>query len=360
MTKRDSTDKSGAMVFPDKDWVESVPESQGVDSKKMHAAIEVIEKAFEGAGGIMESLIVRNGRVIWKGSQIDRKHIIWSASKSFTSTVLGILIDDGKVTLDTLAKEYVPNLAALYPNVTLRHFATMTSGYDGEGGGYGENDPLDGSNTPLIPTTPLFEPGTKFGYFDDAMREFGYVLTRILGEPLDAFFKRRVADPIGMNPDAWDWSTRSPFDGYDIEVRDSAGGINITARELAKFGHLFLNGGNWAGKQIVSASWVKQVGTPQVPIDIGHNDISVRQRNIDGRGLYSYNWWVNGVGISGKRRWASAPKTMFAACGLNENKCFVIPDWNTVVVRIGTAGKIRNSDEVWSEFFAKLSGAIVA
>ncbi len=347
------------MVFPGKDWAEATPESQGIDSTKLHTAIEVMEKAFDGLGGIVESLIVRNGRIIWKGSQIDSKHSIWSASKSFTSTVFGVLIDDGAVTLDTLAKDYAPDLAALYPKVALRHFATMTSGYDGDGGTYGKNDPLDGSKTPFTPTTPLFEPGTKFCHWDDAMREFGHVLTRIISEPLEAFFKRRVADPIGMDSEAWGWRTRTPVEGYDIEVRDATCGIDITARELARFGLLFLNGGNWAGRQVISPSWVAQVGTSQVPLALGHTDFSPRQRAIDGRGIYSFNWWVNGVGTSGNRPWPGAPAGMFAASGLNENKCFIIPEWDMVVVRTGIAGKLPDGDAMWSEFFAKLSGALV-
>jgi len=74
--------------------------------------------------------IVRNGWAIWQGPECDRDFPIFSATKSFTSTMLGLLIDDGRVTLDTFAQKFEPVLAEQYPNVTLRHFATMTSGYD--------------------------------------------------------------------------------------------------------------------------------------------------------------------------------------------------------------------------------------
>ena len=78
--------------------------------------------------------------MVWAGPGIDKVHGVWSATKSFTSTVLGLLIDDGKATLDTPAKDYVPAMAAAYPGVTLQHFTTMTSGYraaqDEPRGGY--------------------------------------------------------------------------------------------------------------------------------------------------------------------------------------------------------------------------------
>ncbi|MBE7501453.1 MAG: serine hydrolase [Verrucomicrobiales bacterium] len=78
--------------------------------------------------------IVRNGYVICAGPQSDGEHLIYSATKSFVSTVLVLLIEDGRVSLDTPAKELEPALAEHYPGVTLRHFAIMTSGYDSAGG----------------------------------------------------------------------------------------------------------------------------------------------------------------------------------------------------------------------------------
>jgi len=344
------------MVSPERQWHGATPESQGVDSAKLDAAMQYLAEAFKDTGGIREAVVIRNGYMIWKGDDVDRMHSIWSASKSFSSTVLGLLIDDGKCTLDTLAHKHVPELAELYPTVTLRHFATMTSGYDGEGGGYGQNDPLDGSKTPFDPTTPLFAPGEKFGYWDDAMREFGSVLTQIAGEPLEAVFKRRIADPIGMDPTKWRWRNRGTVNG--LVVNDAAGGVDTTARELARFGHLFLNRGNWNGKQLVTAGWVAQAGSVQVPPTIPHNAISKRQEGIDGRGVYGFNWWVNGLQPDGTRAWPAAPVGTFAASGFNENKCFVIPEWRMVVVRMGTEGRPEEVDKVWSGFFGMIGEAL--
>ena len=351
-----ATPSSASMAFPEKDWTVAPPASQGVDPAKLDAAVDNLREAMKGHGGIEEMLIVRNGRAIWQGASPDLKHGIWSASKSFTSTVLGLLIGDGKCTLDTLAKDHVPELAKDYPEVKLRHFATMTSGYDGEGGTYAL-DMLDGSRTPFIPTKPLFLPGTEFRYWDDAMREFGHVLTRIAGEPLESFFRRRVAEPIGIPASDWGWRRRDTVRG--VEIMDSAGGVDTTARQLARFGHLFLNRGKWAGKQLVSAEWVAQAGSVQVPVTTPWKPYNKRQERIDGRGVYGFNWWVNGVTAKGPRYWPGAPPKTFAALGLFENRCYIVPEWNMVVAHTGTdRNRVADSELVWSNFFAKLAEAV--
>ncbi len=347
------------VVFPGKHWARATPQSQGVDPAKLNKALAFLAEALKDNGGIDEALLVRNGYVIWSGERTDVRHSVWSCTKSFTSTVLGLLIEDGKCTLDTPAKNFLPELAAQYPNVTLRHFATMTSGYDAVGGRYGD-DPLDGSKTPFKPTTPMFPPGTMYRYWDDAMRMFGKVLTRIAGEPLDALFNRRVADPIGMDPRAWRWKTIGEVDG--IPIVDAAGGMEITARELARFGLLYLNRGNWAGKQLISAQWVAQATAVQVPPNIPFQPISPRQERIDGRGVYGFNWWVNGTKHDGTRKWPGAPPATYAASGFNQNKCFVVPDWNIVFVRTGTKGSPKypeNPDQVWGTFLRMLGEALV-
>ena len=122
------TAASEAMVFPGEDWQQVKPEAQGLDSAKLAEAVSYL-KNNSGSDGVKELVIIRNGYMIWKGPNIDKMHGVWSLTKSFTSTVLGLLIDDGKVTLDTPAKDHVRSMAARYPEITLRHFTTMTSGY---------------------------------------------------------------------------------------------------------------------------------------------------------------------------------------------------------------------------------------
>ena len=80
--------------FPGEAWEVVAPEEEGVDAAKLQAAVEFL-KENSGRDGVRELVIVRRGRIIWHGDNIDHRHGVWSCTKSFTSTVLGLLIADG-------------------------------------------------------------------------------------------------------------------------------------------------------------------------------------------------------------------------------------------------------------------------
>jgi len=334
-------------IFPEEDWQETSPESQGINSVMLAEAMNYLGNEL-GGSGVSESLIIRNGYLIWKGSNIDAYHKIWSCTKCFTSTVLGLLIQDKKCTLDTFAVEYLPTLDDKYPEyakITLRHLATMTSGYDAIGIGYDDN-------RWNIPTTPLAEPGAKYQYNDNAMNLFGYVLTLIAGEPICDLFKRRIADHIGLTQ--WYWGCWGIMDG--LLINDASGylaGIHITPRQFARFGYLFLNNGKWKDKQLIDKSWIDQATTNQVPL-------SIEYANYDGRGRYGFNWWTNGIMSNNKLNWNFAPSKTFCAMGGGTNYCFVIPEWDMVIVRMDKEAhlSLSRSNQIWDSFFYKLGKSL--
>jgi CubicO group peptidase (beta-lactamase class C family) len=100
-------------VFPGAAWQQATPESQGVDSAKLQAAVDYLREA-AGREGVKRMVIVRNGRMIWRGPEADKPQGVWSVTKAFTSTAHGLLIEDGKCSLDTLAKDFDPELAEFY------------------------------------------------------------------------------------------------------------------------------------------------------------------------------------------------------------------------------------------------------
>ena len=179
-------------VFPGDKWEIRSPESQGLDAAKMKAALTFLESK-SLRDGIDQVVIIRNGYMIYGGKNIDSVHNIWSCSKTFTSTVLGLLVDDGIISLDDRAAGYEPLLQNLYPSVTFRHFATMTSGYSAIGRSrWDPQSSADWSWTVYEPEQPYFAPGTAFAYWDEAQMMFGRVLTRILKNSMRDFLKERI------------------------------------------------------------------------------------------------------------------------------------------------------------------------
>jgi CubicO group peptidase (beta-lactamase class C family) len=251
-------------------------------------------------------------------------------------------------------------MAETYPDVTLRHFTTMTSGYYAVGdkttGGY-KHGP---SSTPFKPAkTPLFEPpGSRYAYWDSAMNQFANVLARIAEEPIEDLLKRRIADPIGMDRSKWDWGDFGKVGGIIINGGSGNGNKHmfISARELARFGHLFLNRGKWKDKQLISAEWIDAATKPHVPATMPVEELS----GADGRGTYGYNWWANGIKADGKRKWPGAPVGTYSASGYNNNDMFVIPEWNMVIVRLGLdQSKFKINDSIYSAFLHKVGQAIL-
>ncbi len=355
------------MVFPGKNWREASPESQQVDSDGLDKALNYIADFTDSREGVTRAVVIRNGYMIWKGSHIDTPECVFSVSKAFAGTVLGHLIDSGKCGLNTLAGDYVSLLTDDYAGITLRHFTTMTSGYNAEGPEWKK----DGLCTPLRPVSPQFAPGTKVFYNDHAMRMFGYVLTRIAGTDLDTYFRRHIARPIGIKDASCKWQTymadlgcRFDFDNSDrADVRDAGGGVWVTAEALARLGHLYLNRGCWSGKQILSADWVDAATTVQVPLSTpvyGRRGIMHYGASLQAAGRQGYNWWANSFGIDGKRMWPDAPPRTYAAIGAHHNWCWVIPEWKMVVVRIGRHNPhyLGNFDKRYEKFFTLLSQAV--
>jgi len=347
------------MTFPQDDWQVASPESQSLDPEKLRAAIDLLG-ANSGGDGVRELAIVRNGYMVWHGDNIDHVHGVWSMTKSFTSTALGLLVDDGKCTLDTRASEFVPEMRETYPELTLRHFTTMTSGYRAVGDKTSGDYTHGPSKTPFAPSRePLFTPpGSEYAYWDSAMNQFAHVLTRIAGEPLEELFARRVAGPIGMDADQWRWGRFELEDG--TVVNGGSGNSNrhifISARQAARLGHLFLNRGNWAGRQVISPEWVDSATSAHVPPETpwAHPD-----SEIDGRGVYGFNWWMNGLKPNGKRKWPGVPTGTYSASGYNNNDLFVIPEWKMVVVRLGLdQSDLAITDETYAAFLRMLGEAL--
>lgn len=353
---------AGKMVFPDSDWKETTPELQDVDSNALKEAVDWLDRN-TGTDGAKELAIVRNGYLIWKGPEIDNFHKIFSCTKVFTSTILGLLVDDGKCSLDDLAVKYISALDehySLYSKIKLRHLASMSGGYQGVVRDVTQEEPWGDPMAYLIHIQPRYEAGTACAYHDHDVFLLGNILTYLAEKPIKDVFKSHIADVIGMTH--WDWGICGFLDN-GVALNNVAGtpaknpGIQTTAGEMARLGLLYLNRGNWNGKQLLSPSFIEQATTNQVPAYLPN------PTGADPGGHYGFYWWTNGIMRNGKQTWPSAPPKTYAARGGSKNYCFVVPEWNMVIVRLGSANSPGNSgisDEIWDKFFDKLDKSILA
>ncbi|WKN46264.1 serine hydrolase domain-containing protein [Tunicatimonas pelagia] len=349
----ETTPATSEMIFPDEDWQTATPESQGIDAEKLEESVQYLaDHCFDDK--VEELMIIRNGYVIYQGDSIDKVHNIWSCSKSFTSTALGLMIEDGLCQLDDKAATHEPLLTELYPEVTLRQFATMTSGYNAVGDTRWEGDSsADWSWTPYQPGEPNFAPGTAYAYWDEAMMMKGRTLTQILQSDLHEYLTQNLTEPIGMGK--WSWGQEGELNG--IPIRNGCTNVHVSARQLARVGHLFLNKGNWNGQQVVPEEWAMAAIQTQVPASIPVADTD--RKSANGSGSYGYNWWTNGMTDEG-RFMPDSPEGTAYMSGLNHNVCFVIPEWDMVYVRMGVDGNPPEGKHViHNEFIKRLEQAFL-
>ena len=328
--------KNESIVFPASEWKTSGPDQVGLSRDSLSKALGYLSN-YCGANGLTQTMVIKDGYVVFAGDSLNVQHNIYSATKSLTSTVLGILIDDGVVNLDDKAAKYEPLLEELYPDVTLRHFATMTSGYAAKGGSRWSEGGEDWSITPYDPTLPLFAPGEAFAYWDEAQMMFGRVLLQAAGRDLYEVLDERLMQPIGVKD--WKWwaeDTITLTNGVKAPLRNGATGIEVTPNQLARIGWLFANYGVWNGKTLLDPDFAKEAMSAQVNplMKVANTD----RKDINGSGVYGFNWWTASPNNGGEFRMRDAPSDAAYMTGLNHNICVVIPSEKIVIVRMGEDG----------------------
>ena len=235
----------------------ATPESQGVSSEAILKWIDACEKTFNGgtSGNLHGFVIVRHGKVIAEGSwkpfdTLNETHMLYSHSKSFTSSAIGFLVDEGKLDLDERIVDIFTNEVPLQASENLaqlrvRDLLTMNVGSENDHTIY--RHPQNWLNE-FFKKPITHKPGTYFRYDSDATYVLAAIVEKKSGEKMMAYLKRKMFDKIGITKA---WTSFSP-EGIPC----GGWGMNMTTRELARFGQLYLNRGEWNGEQILSSEWV--------------------------------------------------------------------------------------------------------
>jgi len=310
----------------------STPEKQGVKSQ---AVIDFLNKITEENHELHSFMLLKNGKVIsecwWEPYAPQYRHQLFSLSKSFTSTAIGLAVNDGLLTVDTLVadifkkemEELGNNIDEKMKKMTVKHLLTMGTGMEYENWGYKDNN-IKGFLSSHIKN----EPGSTFYYHTLATYMQSAVITRLTGQKLVDYLKPRLFDPLGIDPYWEEDNLGISFGGF---------GLNITTEDIAKFGQLYLQKGNWQGKQLIPESWVEEATSKQID-----NSNHAGAENGDWNQGYGYQFW------------RCKPDGVYRGDGAFGQYCIVMPNENAVVAITSNVDMGRIMNIIWEILYPAL------
>ena len=276
--------------------------------------------AFADGKNTQGVVVTRRGVLVaeWyeDGAGPDSYAASWSMAKSFTSALIGIAIDEGKIDgVDVPLTDYYPQWSgSSHDRIRLEHVLHMASGLEWfEAYDLSMANESDAAQLIITTGSPLeyvlarsveFEANTVFEYSSGDSLLMSGVLAQASGMTAGEYAASRIFSPLDIEGAQW-WRAQT---GETLTYCC----VDMTSRDFARFGLLYMQGGMWQGEQIVPASWVEASLTPS-PL----------------YGGYGYQWWLVG------RTEAELPDDVFAAIGFDGQFIYVIPSLELVVVRNG-------------------------
>ena len=304
--------------WPTDEWQTSTPEEQGMRSTVLNDMMNATE---ENQLLIDSVLIVKNGYLVFEEYPSvydqDNRHIIHSCTKSITSALVGIAIEEGYIDsvdeklVDLLPNRTYANYDERIDDITLEHLLMMTSGFEWDEWTESYSSYANShyqywrasNSVQFILDLPLaHDPGDVWVYSSGSSHLLSAIVTRATGVSLLEYAAEKLFTPLGIEISDVVW----PADNQGI-YRGS-GGVEMIPRDMAKFGFLFLNNGTWNGEQIVPSGWVQTSSETLTTFD-----------NYSG---YSYQWWT----------YSSETVSVYSANGYVGQNIFVIPSLDMVVV----------------------------
>ena len=248
----------GRLNAQDKALPRSSPESQGISSTGI---LEFVDAATSQITSLHSFMLVRHGQVVteawWEPESANKPHVLWSLSKSFTSTAVGLAVAEGKLSIDDPVLKFFPDQAPAEPSANLkamrvRDLLTMSTGHQDE---VNLRNEKDWTRAFLAQSVP-HKPGTHFKYNTPATYMQSAIVQKVTGQTVLDYLKPRLFEPLGIESPKWDSSPEGiSLGGY---------GLFLRTEDIAKFGQLYLQKGQWQGKQLVPAEWIEQATSKQV------------------------------------------------------------------------------------------------
>jgi CubicO group peptidase (beta-lactamase class C family) len=306
----------------------SSPERQGISSAAVLAFIEAADREVDQMHSFV---LVRHGHVVAEGwwSPYDARtpHVLYSLSKSFTSTAVGLAVAEGKLSLDDEVLKFFPGEAPAEPapnlrSMRVRDLLRMSSGNQTEADFFTPNQATpDATWVRRFLAHPVpFKPGTHFLYNSPATYMLSAIVQKVTGQTVLAYLRPRLFDPLGFESPVWVTSPQG--------VTAGAYGLSVRTEEIARFGQLYLQNGAWQGRQLIPSSWVEEATARQT------SNGSAPKSDWD-QG-YGYQFWRSRHGWRGD--------------GAFGQFCLVVPELDAVVaITSGTRDMQGVMNLVWDK-----------
>ena len=305
--------------WPTEAWRTCEPKAVGMDPKKLKELNAEIRLLLEMQIDFQSIVIVKDGYIVAEQYYSDDYgqddlHRIYSCTKSLTSAMIGIALQRGLIgSIDDEMTDFFPDHQFLNPsankdNITLHHMLTMGAGlewYELEFP-YGDDRNTfrqwtdDGYRLGFVLDQPsVAAPGEEYSYSSGISHVLSGIVQEVTGMRADSFALQNIFTPLGIEEYYWPIS--------DEGVAFGGSGVRMTARDMAKFGYLYLMNGNWDGNQIVPETWV----------EVSQQKHMARKYIPDN--YYGYQFWVSDFGL-------------YSAVGFEGQWIMIVPEHNLVVV----------------------------
>lgn len=270
-------------------------------------------------------MILKDGYIIGKWGDIERVDMTFSVTKSFLSTTALVALDRDLInSVNDRVEEYVWDgtfEGEHNSQITWKNLLQQNSDWSGQlwgGFDWADRPPSQGGIDEWR-ARELYVPGTNFEYNDVRVNVLAYALLNVFRTPLPQVLKENIMDPIGAST-TWRWygyeNSWVTIDGLKMQSVSggghSGGGMFINTKDMARFGLLFMNNGNWNGKQLLSTEQIKHATVPS-------------QANPN----YGFMWWLN---TASDTNWKKISEEVFYAAGFGGNFIIVDQQKNLVVV----------------------------
>jgi CubicO group peptidase (beta-lactamase class C family) len=236
--------------------------SAGVSPEAVAAFIDAVNAK---VGGLHSFMLLRHGQVAaegwWAPYAPALPHMLYSLSKSFTSTAVGFAVADGKLTVEDTVLSFFPSEAPANPEPNLaamrvRHLLTMNTGHDKDATGP-TTAAKDGNWVKAFLSLPVeHQPGSKFVYNSAATYMLSAIVQKLTGMTVLDYLTPRLFQPLGIESPTWETCPRG--------INTGGWGLSVRTEDIARFGQCYLQKGKWNGKQVVPEAWVSAATTKQV------------------------------------------------------------------------------------------------